>query len=112
MSRQTNEANDTDLQLGNGRTGDGLTYIDLVNAEKGAPPPLQTVPLPQAAVQPLERMQLAVQVSQQQLQVFVDGLALGQGVAQGAQLTQMPQGGWAWVVKEKATAAADAPAAG
>ncbi len=60
----------------------------------------QPVPVPQAAWAALERLQLAVQVSQQQLQVFVDGLALGQGVAQGAQLTQMPQGGWAWVVRE------------
>ena len=25
---------------------------------------------------------------------------LGQGVAQGAQLAQMPQGGWAWMVRE------------
>lgn len=60
----------------------------------------QPTPVPQAAWQTLERLQLAVQVSQQQLQVFVDGLALGQGVAQGAQLTQMPQGGWCWVVPE------------
>ncbi len=67
-----------------------------------APPP---VPVPQPAWEALERMQLAAQVSQQQLQVFVDGLALGQGVAQGAQLTQMPQGGWAWVVKELPAAA-------
>jgi hypothetical protein len=65
-----------------------------------APVESAPVPVPQAAWEPLERMQLAVQVSQQKLQVFVDGLALGQGVAQGAQLTQLPQGGWAWVVKE------------
>lgn len=66
---------------------------------------VQPVPVPQAAWAALERMQLAVQVSQQQLQVFVDGLALGQGVAQGAQLTQMPQGGWCWVVREAPAAA-------
>ena len=63
------------------------------------------VTVPQAAWQTLERLQLAAQVSQQQLQVFVDGLALGQGVAQGAQLTQMPQGGWCWIVKELPAAA-------
>ena len=63
-----------------------------------APPP---TPVPQTAWEALEQLQLAVQVSQQQLQVFVDGLALGQGVAQGAQLQQMPQGGWAWVAREQ-----------
>ena len=63
---------------------------------------VQPVPVPQAAWETLERLQLAAQVSHQQLQVFVDGLALGQGVAQGAQLTQMPQGGWAWVPGEHA----------
>ena len=57
------------------------------------------VPVPQAAWATLERLQLAAQVSQQQLQIFVDGLALGQGVAQGARLTQT-QEGWAWVVRE------------
>jgi hypothetical protein len=50
-------------------------------------------------------MQLAVQMSQNQLQAFIDGLALGQGVAQGATLTQMPQGGWCWVVKNLPAAA-------
>lgn len=64
-----------------------------------APPP---TPVPQAAWETLERLQLAAQVSHQQLQAFVDGLALGQGVAQGVQLTQMPQGGWAWVPGEHA----------
>jgi len=64
-----------------------------------------TVTVPQPAWQTLERLQLAAQVSQQQLQVFVDGLALGQGIAQGAQLTQMPQGGWCWVEKELPAAA-------
>lgn len=41
----------------------------------------------------LGRLQLATQVSEQQL-ASVDGLALGQGVAQGAESAQMPQGGW------------------
>ena len=72
-----------------------MSKVDGVNDAAVRP-----VPVPQPAWEVLERMQLAVQVSQQQLQVFVDGLALGQGVAQGAQLTQMPQGGWCWVVRE------------
>ena len=72
--------------------------VDGVSEETNAP--AQPVPVPQAAWETLERLQLAAQVSQQQLQVFVDGLALGQGVAQGAQLTQMPQGGWAWMAGE------------
>lgn len=58
---------------------------------------VQPVPVPQAAWATLDRLQLAAQVSQQQLQTFVDGLALGQGVAQNARLSQMPQGGWVWV---------------
>ncbi len=68
--------------------------------EKPTPAKVPPVPVPQAAWETLERLQLAAQVSQQQLQVFVDGLALGQGVAQGAQLVQLPQGGWGWVVLE------------
>jgi hypothetical protein len=72
----------------------------VVSQENDAPVESAPVPVPQAAWETLERLQLAAQVSQQQLQVFVDGLALGQGVAQGARLAQMPQGGWAWVVKE------------
>ena len=78
---------------------------ELVAKEAAAPDKVDKVdvppvPVPQAAWETLERLQLAAQVSHQQLQVFVDGLALGQGVAQGAQLAQMPQGGWAWVVRE------------
>ncbi len=61
---------------------------------------VKPVLVPQAAWAKLDALQLAAQVSHQQLQVFVDGLALGQGVAQGAQLAQMPQGGWAWVMRE------------
>ena len=80
-----------------------MSAADVKDAQEMTQP--QPVPVPQAAWAALERMQLAVQVSQQQLQVFVDGLALGQGVAQGAQLTQMPQGGWCWVVKELPVAA-------
>lgn len=75
-----------------------MSAADVKDAQEMTQP--QPVPVPQAAWEALERLQLAAQVSQQQLQVFVDGLALGQGVAQGAQLTQMPQGGWCWVVRE------------
>ncbi len=74
--------------------------VDGASEETNAP--AHPVPVPQAAWEALERLQLAAQVSQQQLQVFVDGLALGQGIAQGAQLTQLPQGGWAWVPGEQA----------
>ena len=73
--------------------------VDLVDAVDAGQP----VPVPQAAWETLERLQLAAQVSHQQLQTFVDGQALGQVVAQGAQLTQMPQGGWAWVPGEHAS---------
>ena len=76
--------------------------VDTLNEEPAVPTELQPVPVPQAAWATLERLQLAAQVSHQQLQVFVDGLALGQGVAQGAQLAQLPQGGWAWVAGENA----------
>ena len=74
---------------------DGVDLVDGVGNMD-----VQPVPVPQAAWATLERLQLAAQVSQKQLQVFVDGLALGQGVAQGAQLVQLPQGGWGWVVRE------------
>lgn len=71
--------------------------VDGVDAAQPVP-----VPVPEAAWAKLDALQLAAQVSQQQLQIFVDGLALGQGVAQGALLTQMPQGGWAWVEQQAA----------
>ena len=76
--------------------------VDLETEETNMPEQPQPVPVSQTAWVTLERLQLAAQVSHQQLQVFVDGLALGQGVAQGAQLAQMPQGGWAWVSGEQA----------
>ena len=56
--------------------------------------------VPQPAWQTLDRLQLAVQVSQQQLQAFVDGLAMGQSVPAGAQLRQTQDGGWAWLPRE------------
>lgn len=71
-----------------------MTEIDAVAEVAGD---VQPVPVPQAAWATLDRLQLAAQVSQQQLQTFVDGLALGQGVAQNARLSQLPQGGWVWV---------------
>lgn len=87
-----------------GKTVDVVDVVDAVDAVD-AVDGVQPVPVPQAAGAALERLQLAAQVSQQQLQVFVDGLALGQGVPQGAHLTQMPQGGWVWVVNEQAAQA-------
>lgn len=86
MARQANGA----------ATMEDVLETEVVSTE---PAEMQPVPVPQPAWQTLERLQLAAQVSQQQLQVFVDGLALGQGVAQGAQLTQTQQG-WAWVTQE------------
>ncbi len=77
---------------------DAVDAVDKVDKVDGVDVP--PVPVPQAAWATLERLQLAAQVSHQQLQVFVDGLALGQGVSQGAQLAQMPGGGWGWVVRE------------
>ena len=101
MTRQS-----TDLDHLAGRTARELVAEKAAKKELATPAePPPPIPVPQAAWEALERMQMAAQVSQQQLQVFVDGLALGQGVAQGAQLTQMPQGGWAWVVKELPAAA-------
>ncbi len=62
----------------------------------------QPVPVPQSAWAMLDALERDVALSRQRLQLFVDGLALGQGVAQGAQLSQMPQGGWAWMSGEHA----------
>jgi hypothetical protein len=48
----------------------------------------------------LEALERDVALSHQRLQLFVDGLALGQGVTQGAQLLPLEGGGWGWVPGE------------
>jgi hypothetical protein len=64
----------------------------------------QPVPVPQAAWAMLEALERDVALSRQRLQLFVDGLALGQGVAQGAQLVPLEGGRWGWVVQSNAAA--------
>jgi hypothetical protein len=62
----------------------------------------QPVPVPQAAWAMLEALERDVALSRQRLQLFVDGLALGQGVVQGAQLVPLEGGGWGWLAREHA----------
>lgn len=63
-------------------------------------PSVPLIPIPEAAQKMLNDLQVAAQVSQRQLQIFVDGLALGQGVPEGARLTQTSSGSWVWAVDE------------